>query len=291
MNHKKELVREFIIPDGIGAQLLRKIHAMSYALHNELLFQDIPITDFLIHESDKVESDQDKQNIISQLTGIINNPWSFLNFSNQDDYVISKKVGEGLPESQGMANIAEGFTKKAIFFNTIDESENNVVIHIRRGNVIRENPRWIDESVYCNMLEQLPSTLTSLGFAPDRVIVLTDAPDKEKLYKPISDNESYKWRQPFLNPNENGEFVTTSLDFDMLRASYPGLEFINNLSTYDSFLLMLKAKLLIPSRSAFSQVAALLSKNNTLEMFSSHNGFATAVGYVDSLGNISRYTD
>jgi hypothetical protein len=286
---KKEVVREFIIPDGIGAQLLRKVHAMSYALHNNLLFEDTAITDFLIHESDKIDNDEDRQEIIQKMTSLINNPWISQDFSNKDLFYLCNKVGEGLPETQGMANVLEGFTKRAPELSLIDNSENNVVIHIRRGNVTKENPRWIDEEVYCNILRQLPDILSYLNISPERVIVLTDAPDTEKLYKPISDAESYKWRQPFLNPNENGEFLTTTLDFERLKAAYPGLEIINNLGTYESFLLMLRAKLLIPSRSAFSQAAGLLSKNNTFEMFNSHNGFGTAIGYVNAIGNISKY--
>lgn len=286
---KKEVVKEFDNPDGIGAQVLRKIHAMSYALHNSLLFKDTPITDFLIHEADNVSTYEEKQKIIQDMTSFINNPWRLVDFSNEGLFVLSNKVGKGLPDTHGIANIQEGFTKRASFFNKINDVDNNVVIHIRRGNVIKENPRWIDEDVYCNMLQQLPDTLSHLKISPDRVIIITDAPDADKLYMP-SDEERHKWNQPYLNANENGEFLTTSLDVKRLKRAYPGIEIINSLSTYESFLLMLKAKLLIPSRSAFSQAAGLLSKNNTLEMFDSDNGFGTAVGYVDSLGNISRYT-
>ena len=61
--------------------------------------------------------------------------------------------------------------------------------------------------------------------------------------------------------DENDSFETTSINFDLFRNAYPGLEILNNLDTYTAFNLMAKAKVLITGRSAFSQSAGLLSKN------------------------------
>jgi len=286
MTNKQEVVKEFIIEDGIGAQLWRKVYAMSYAKHNNLLFEDKPITDFLIHESDKVFTEEDKKDFIKNFTEIIINPWAEIDFSDKDNFFISKEIGAGIPETQGILTERKDFTKNAPEFSNVSETDNNVVIHIRRGNVIKENPRWIDEEVYLKMLKDLPKMLNILKFSPERVIVLTDASNSNKKYKPISELQSKKWDQPYLYANENGEFETTSLNFDELRKAYPGVEIINNLNTQDSFKLMLKAKLLIVSRSAFSQVAGLLSKNYVIDMFDSHNGFANSVAKVERNGNI-----
>ena len=58
---QKIKVKEYVLMDGIGAQLWRKIYAMSYAKHNSLVFEDTPITDFLVHESDKINNDEEKK--------------------------------------------------------------------------------------------------------------------------------------------------------------------------------------------------------------------------------------
>ena len=97
------------------------------------------------------------------------------------------------------------------------------------------------------------------------------------------------WLQPYLNPNESGSYVTTSLNFESIKDVYPDIKIVNNLSTYDSFLLMLKAKVLVVSRSAFSQSAGLLSKNNVFEMSGCFNGFKNASGLIDINGGITFY--
>lgn len=289
MTDKKEVVKEFIIEDGIGAQIWRKLYAMSYAKYHNILFQDKPITDFLIHESDKVFTEEDKQDFIAKFMNLIDNPWGDVDFKNSSEFTTSNKIGEGLPESQGIITERGEFTKTAVSFSKVFQTENNIVIHIRRGNVIKENPRWIDEEVYLKMLSDLPEILKLLNISPDRVIILTDAADSNKKYKPISEHQSNKWNQPYLYPNENGEFETTSLNFDTFKKAYPGIEIINNLSTYESFILMIKAKLLIVSRSAFSQAAGLLSKNSVIDMFDSYNNFNGSIGRIERNGSIILY--
>ena len=274
--------------DGIGAQLWRKLYAMSYAKHNSLVFEDTPITDFLVHESDKINNDGEKKELISKLVSVIHNPWKDIDFSNDQDYILCDKVGAGIPESQGMITPSE-FTLSATDFNSITDCDNSIVIHIRRGNVTKENPRWINDEVYINILKNINLIIEEFKIDKPQVIILTDAPDEEKYYTPIGDSQKQMWSQPYLNPNESGSYITTSLNFESIKDVYPDIKIVNNLSTYDSFLLMLKAKVLVVSRSAFSQSAGLLSKNNVFEMSGCFNGFKNASGLIDSNGGITFY--
>jgi hypothetical protein len=274
--NKPEVVKEVFMQDGIGAQLWRKIYVMSYAKYYNLLFEDTPITDFLIHESDKVYSEEEKIKFIEKFNLILKNPWKDIDFSNKDNFFLSEKVGLGYANLYGDAGIIPGpwpFLEVAKEFSTIEQTENNVVIHIRRGNVIPENPRWVDESVYIEMLKQLPDFLNKINFVPDRVIILTDAPDSNKKFKPINQNQLDKWRQPYLHKDENDSFDTISIDFDLFRNAYPGIEILNNLDTYTAFTMMVMAKVLITGRSAFSQSAGLLSKNTVIPIDDFLNSF------------------
>jgi hypothetical protein len=281
----KVKVKEFLLNDGIGSQVWRKLYAMSYAKHNGLVFEDTPITDFSIHESDNINNEKEKQELILKFSSLIYNPWKGLDFS---EYELSKSVGAGVPESQGVIKDKE-FMSSATDFNLIKEFDNSIVIHIRRGDVIKENPRWIDEDVYVNILKNIKEVIDKFDMNNPRVIVLTDAPDEDKVYKPINDYQKSLWNQPYLHEDENGGYITKSFNFDLLKKEYQNLEVINRLDTYDSFLLMLRAKVLFVSRSAFSQSAGLLSKNNVFEMFSSYNGFANSVGTVTESGDIVFY--
>jgi hypothetical protein len=273
---KPEVVKEVFLQDGIGAQLWRKLYLMSYAKYYNLLFEDTPITDFLIHESDKVHNEEEKIEFINKFNTIIKNPWANIDFSNQDNFILSEKVGLGYEKLHLNAGVAPGpwpFLEVAKEFSTIEKTENNVVIHIRRGNVIPENPRWVEESVYVDMLQRLPNFLKKLNIVPDRVIILTDAPDSNKKFKPINQNQLDKWRQEHLYKDENDSFDTISIDFKLLKDAYPGIEILNNLDTYTAFTMMMMAKVLITGRSAFSQAAGLLSKNTVLSIDNYGNSF------------------
>ena len=259
--------------DGIGAQLWRKIFYMSYAKYYNILFEDTPITDFLIHESDKVYNEEEKVKFLEKFNTILNNPWKDIDFSNKDNFIVSDKVGLGYQKNAGIVDYPWPFLDVAKEFSTIEQTENNVVIHIRRGNVIPENPRWVDESVYVDMLKRLPNTLEKLNIVPDRVIILTDAPDTNKKFKPINQNQLDKWKQDYLHKDENDSFETTSINFELLKDAYPGIEILNNLDTYTAFTMMVMARLLIPGRSAFSQAAGLLSKNTVLSIDNYGNSF------------------
>jgi hypothetical protein len=284
----KTKVKEFIIGDGIGAQVWRKLYAMSYAKHNNLVFEDTPIIDFLIHESDNIKTQEEKILLIEKFSKLIENPWKDVDFSNTEEYSLCEEIGAGLPNSQGIAQ-DNSFVCSAVDFNKIKDSENSIVIHVRRGNVIKENPRWIDENVYVNIFKNIKEIMERFEMNNPRVIILTDAPDEEKIYIPIDDYQKSLWNQQYLYPNEDGGYITKSFNFDILRKEYPDLEVINKLNTFDSFLLMLRAKVLIVSKSAFSQSAGMLSHNNVIDIYGHINGFANSKGYVDESGTITFY--
>ena len=274
--NKSEVVKEVFMPDGIGAQLWRKLYFMSYAKYYNLLFEDTPITDFLIHESDKVYSEEEKIKFINKFNTILKNPWKDIDFSNKDNFFLSEKVGLGYANLYGDAGLIKPpypFLEVAKEFSTIEQTENNVIIHIRRGNVIPENPRWVEESVYLDMLQLLPDFLNKLKIVPDRVIILTDASDTNKRYKPINQKQLDKWQQGHLYKDENDSFETTSINFQLFRDAYPGIEILNNLDTYTAFNMMVMAKVLITGRSAFSQSAGLLSKNIVVTIDDFRNSF------------------
>lgn len=282
----KVKVKEFLMGDGIGAQVWRKVYAMAYAKHHNIDFEDTPITDFLIHESDNISTKEEKDKMILDFSSLIKNPWSDVKFD--DSYVLCREIGAGLPETQGISQ-SKDFIKSAVHFNTINESDNMIVIHLRRGNVIKENPRWIDEDVYVNILKSIDSISSQFNMTNPAVIILTDAPDEDKVYVPIDDYQKSLWEQPYLYKNEDGGYITKSFNFDALRKEFPKLKVVNKLNTYESFLLMLRAKVLIVSRSAFSQSAGMLSRNNVIDMFGCVNGFANSKGHVGSTGNVSFY--
>ncbi len=286
--NSNQIVKEFVIPDGIGAQFWRKVYAMSYAKYNGLFFEETPVTNFLIHESDRITTEEEKTQLINSFYSTINIPWPKLEKSLIDSCEINKDVGAGATLTQGTHVGSQEFLSCARSFSNIDITDNSIVIHIRRGNVIQENPRWIDDSVYINIIKNIDKIIDRYSMENPDVIILTDAPDEDKLYKPINSSESLKWNQPYLHANENGEYVIKSFNFDILRNEYPKLKVANNLSTYDSFLLMLRAKVLIVSRSAFSRTAGVLSKNNVIAVDSAYTGtFSTLAGLVDPNGNIS----
>jgi hypothetical protein len=284
---KQESVKEFIIKDGIGAQMYRKIYAMSYAIDNNLPFIDTPIDDFLIHESDKIYSEDEKNKVIDIFNNFLINPWSNLNIDKTLD--LCKDVGAGLKETQGMRSSEESFTERATVFNPIDEKENSIVIHIRRGNVIKENPRWIDEEVYMNLFLKIDKIIEELNLKDPTIYLLTDAPTNPKPYKPINNEQALKWKQDFLYTDSNNEYKTTTIDFEKIKYLCPKIKIVNDLSTYDSFLLMIRANVLVVSRSAFSLAAALLSKNNVLNMIYSPVKIKNAKGIIDQLGNVQYY--
>jgi hypothetical protein len=303
-----EVVKEFRTTDGLGAMLWKKIYAMSYAYHHNLLFEDTPFDWFLVHESDRVHNSEEYKLVMNQFNNLLYNPWSEINFDKISDKIISNKVGKGL----GVTSYGPGFVKEtthlldAPVFNKIPNDEsNNIVIHLRRGNAIPENPRYVEDSFYLNILSKIHILFDKFNLKDCEIIICTDAPDIPTTFKPndsISFSEEsnnihpsgqkWMWGQPHLYTNENGEYPVTSANFDEYRKVYPKIKIYNKLSTYDSMLLMLKAKVLITGYSAFSQSAGLLSHNKVIGLSDRHgisplfNKFKNQVGIIDTNGNI-----
>jgi hypothetical protein len=304
-----EIVKEWTTVDGIGAMLWKKIYAMSYAYKHKLLFEDSPFKGFLIHESDKITNRSEYDLVLDQFNNLLFNPWSEIDFDLIKNKIISDKIGLGL----GMGEMGFGLIRETDFlleapvFNKItNDDTNNVVIHLRRGNAIPENPRYTNDEFYLNLLSQITMLFDKFNLINPPVVICTDAPDTPKRFNPgVNDHISVKdtayqytviqsnmWTQPHLYPDENGEYALTSANFDEYRKVYPSVKIVNNLFTYDAFLLMLRAKILITANSSFSQSAGLLSHNRVIgmppkfgmsELF---NTFRNKVGMLDSNGNI-----
>lgn len=281
------IVEEFCLVDGIGAQLYRRIFGMCYAKRNGLPFKSVPFTDFLVHESDRVTSEIDKKEILDFFNSFLINPWSVFDFNQ--DCTVCPHVGAGTPESQGVIPGLHDFTKEGPSFNPIEGSTNSIVIHIRRGNVISSNPRWIDEDLYVRFLENIDDLISELGLVDPDIIVLTDAPDHEIKYKPIDELQRSMWNQDHLVPDSDGFFPTTTLDFEKIKMACPRVKIFNKLSTIESFILMVRAGVLVTSSSAFSQSAGLLSKNKVLDFTNISNVFANSVGVINREGRLVRH--
>lgn len=286
-----KIVKEFIIRDGIGAQLARKLYSMSYAHHMGYLFEDTPITDFFNHPSDNIKSQEDKDIFIKNFSSLIKNPWSHINFSEIENKEYCEEVGFLNTRHQGQLHPETfNFRKHSNLFSNISPEENsNIVFHIRRGNVVKKNPRWIDEEEYLAMVSNVDKVIEKLGINNPNIIILTDSSDNDQIT--IPDNEIKYWRQPFLmskidifKKDPPKTFKMTSFDesiFDNLKYD---ITILKNYDTYKSFLLMCQAKVLFTNRSAFSKAASFLSKTNVIDYTPSNkniNRLNTSIGYFD----------
>lgn len=284
----QEVVREFVLEDGIGAQFYRKIYAMCYAMDNGLPFFNRKIKDFFIHEADNVKTEEDEQRVLDFFNNFLINPWDRHNFSG--DLTVCPRVGEGAPDTMGqIMNTLPQFTKHGPTFNPDNITENTIVIHIRRGNVVPGNPRWLDESIYIKILENINGTIKQLGLDNPEIVIVTDAPDTDKKYKPINKHQDGKWNQDHLVRDENGYFDTVSLNFDRFRHVLPNIIILNNLNPEDAFLKMLRAKVLVVSPSIFSHAAALLSKNTVIDVCGRKVRFNGSYGHFDDTGMLFKY--
>jgi hypothetical protein len=286
---KKEVVKEFLMNDGIGAQMWRKLYAMSFAYENDLVFDDTPITDFLIHESDNINTEDEKNKTIKDFFGLIKNPWEEIKFLDSDEYELCLRVGAGLKDTQGMVREGSGFLKSAVNFSNISGKNNSIVIHVRRGNITKENPRWIDDSIYDNILDNINLLVDKFNMDNPEIIILTDEIKSNKMYVPMNQDQSLIWARQGIPLTDDGGYMIYSSNFESIANKYPNVKIINNLNTIDSFLLMARSEVLIVSRSAFSQCAGLLSKNNVIGMFNSANSFANQKGVISKNGNIVLY--
>ena len=309
-----ETVKEYPTVDGIGAMLYKKIYAMSYAYHHKLLFHDTPLKGFLIHESDNITNRHEYIHTLEQFNNLLFNPWGQINFDDITNKILSKRIGLGL----GQTKYGPGFVEQTNFlldapvFNKIQSDESNdIVIHLRRGNAIPENPRYTNDAFYLNLLSQISIISEKFNLDNPEVIICTDAPNETgRKFNPEQVNrisemdvvhderragsapvvQSIMWNQSYLHKDDNGEYPVISADFDEYRKVYPNIKIVNNISTYASFLLMLNAKVLIPANSSFSISAGLLSHNRVISN-TSHAVYRNRVGQLDYHGNVSINTE
>lgn len=287
-----EVVKEFPTDDGLGAMLWKKIYAMSYAKYHNKLFEDTPFKWFLIHSSDKVKSEDDPKyaEMLDKFNNILLNPWKDIDFDSIPDKTLCPHVGLGWPWEPGI-NGETDYLQSAPEFNKFSDTvHNSIVIHIRRGNAVPENPRYTEDKFYFNLLKDIPKIIEDLQLDNPRVIITTDATNGE-LYTPVGEKQKMFNCQPFLYKDEFGRYPTTGIDIDLLKSAYPNIEIIDDLDTYDAFILMLTAKVLIVGSSSFSQSAGLLSTNmviamqNKENMNPSWNIFKNKVGQLDKWGH------
>lgn len=287
-----EVVKEFPTDDGLGAMLWKKIYAMSYAKYHNKLFEDTPFKWFLIHSSDKVKSEDDPKyaEMLDKFNNILLNPWKDIDFDSIPDKTLCPHVGLGWPWEPGI-NGETDYLQSAPEFNKFSDTvHNSIVIHIRRGNAVPENPRYTEDKFYFNLLKDIPKIIEDLQLDNPRVIITTDATNGE-LYTPVGEKQKMFNCQPFLYKDEFGRYPTTGIDIDLLKSAYPNIEIIDDLDTYDAFILMLTAKVLIVGSSSFSQSAGLLSTNMVIAMQNkgnmnpAWNTFKNKVGQLDKWGH------
>ena len=289
-----EIVREFKTTDGLGAMLWKKIYAMSYAKYHGKLFQDTPIDWFLIHESDNIngESDPKYLELMQKFNNVLLNPWRNIDFNAIPYTELCKNVGAGA-EQPGFAidNTDKEFLKEATHFNKFyDIVHNSIVIHIRRGNAIPENPRYVPDEFYENVLKQVPIIIDRLNLDNPSIVICTDSTSNN--FSPKGLRQEQMWHQPHLYKDSNGKYPHTNINVDLLKSAYPNIIIKDKLDTYDSFIFMLTAKVLIVGNSAFSQSAGLLSTNNVIGMPPKNgmdprqNHFKNKKASLDPFGNL-----
>jgi hypothetical protein len=242
------IVKEEYIPDGIGAQLYRKIIIKSYAESTGNEYYNEPIKDFLIHESDNINTEDEKNKVIEQFNNLI------LHTNPKD---VTSKIKE-ISTNEINCSLLTDFN----FLNIETVKENRVVIHIRRGNVIPTNPRWIDEERYVELVDNIDNISKLFSLENPEIFILTDSPVNANKFKPYDKQDDY-WKQEHLVADSNGEYPLTSINPD----NFPNVKIINNMGTYESFLFMLNSAVIVPSWSAFSRSASLLTKNYYVDIF------------------------
>jgi hypothetical protein len=263
-----KVVRENKVVDGIGAMMLRKFEAMTYAEMNNSIFIDRPLINFMIHPSDKIYSQSEKINFLNKFSNLYKIQDKWVGYQDLKEFEI-----EDIFETSGDLVQISPFSHMQYCINkfiNIDYKEtNNIVFHIRRSNVVQDNWRWIDEYEYINIIKNHIDILTSKFRIYDpNIIILTDSVKNKNSYKPLGvrgGREWWKWNQEWLVEDENGNFPLTSIDFDLINRELPNVNIISDMDTFDSLMLMANAKVLFQSRSAFSKLAGLLSKNIVIQ--------------------------
>jgi hypothetical protein len=263
-----KVVRENKVVDGIGAMMLRKFEAMTYAEMNNAIFIDRPLINFMIHPSDKIYKQSEKINFLNKFSNLYKIQDKWAGYQNLKEFEIEDIFDTSgvLVQISPFAHIQYCINK---FINIDYKETNNIVFHIRRGNVVQDNWRWIDEYEYINIIKNYIDILASKFRIHDpNIIILTDSVKNKNSYKPLGvrgGREWWKWSQEWLVEDENGNFPLTSIDFDLIKRELPDVNIISDMDTFDSLMLMVNAKVLFQSRSAFSKLAGLLSKNIVIQ--------------------------
>lgn len=262
-----KIIKEYVLRDGIGAQISRKIHAMCYAKEMGYLFEDTPIDDFFNHPSDNINTAEDKEIFIKKFSSLIKNPWSDINFNKLENKEYMNEIDRnGRPISY-----STNYIRHSHNFSNIDPKNisNEIVFHIRRGNVLPNNPRWISEDIYIKMINLVPKIKDKLGIAELDVTIMTDSYDNDIHF--INGNEKDYWQQPFLIDPNMPKFKGAQYSFKMSKINEESFQnlgikvnILKNLDTYESFLRMCNAKILVTSESAFNRAAAYLNKSYIL---------------------------
>jgi len=290
-----EIVKEFKTTDGLGAMLWKKIYAMSYAKHYGKLFENTPIDWFLIHESDGIDGEEDPKylELMNKFNNVLFNPWQDIDFDKIPYKTLCEEVGLGaLPPGYAKNNADTEFLKEAVHFNKFqDIVHNSIVIHIRRGNAIPENPRYVPDEFYENVLKQIPLIIDKLKLDNPEIIICTDSTNNS--FYPKGHAQERMWGQPHLYKDNDGSYPHTSINVDLFKSIIPNIIIKDDMDTYDSLVFMLTAKVLIVGNSAFSQSAGLLSNNYVIGMPPKHgidprhNDFKNKVGQLDTMGNLN----
>jgi hypothetical protein len=263
-----KVVRENKIVDGIGAMMFRKFEAMTYAEMNDAIFIDRPLIDFMIHPSDKVYSQFEKINFLNKFSNLYKIQDKWVGYQNLKEFEIEDifDTSGDLVEISNLTHMRYCINK---FINIDYKETDDIVFHIRRSNVIKDNWRWIDEYEYINIIKNhLDIVQSKFRMYNPNIIILTDSVKNQKAYKPIGvrgGREWWKWSQDWLVEDKDGNFPLTSIDFDLIQKELPNVNIISDMDTFDSLMLMVNAKVLFQSRSAFSRLAGLLSKNIVIE--------------------------
>lgn len=261
-----EVVREFKTRDGLGAMLWKKIYAMSYAKYHSKLFENTTLDWFLVHESDNIKTEEDYNNLLYKFNNVLFNPWGHIDFDKIENKTLCTEVGAGAPPP-GMYPGLPYFLDAGPYFNKFsDQTHNSIVIHIRRGNAIPENPRYVPESFYVNLLSDIQKLVDKLSLINPEIIICTDATNSNTVFYPKGEDQQQMWRQPHLYENSAGGYQLTTLNTELLKNVNKNIKIFSNLDTYDTFILMLTAKVLIVGNSALSQSAGILSSNYVVAM-------------------------
>lgn len=259
-----KVVRENNIVDGIGAMMLRKFDAMTYAEMKDIPFVDKPLTNFMIHPSDKIYTQSQKIQFLNKFTNLYKIQDKWIDYQNLEDSEIEDAFDtSGNLVIMSPAAHVEYCIKK--FINIEYKENNNIVFHVRRSNVIQDNWRWIDETEYIDIIKNhLDILISKFRIFNPNIIILTDSVKNQNAYNPIGvigGKEWWKWNQEWLVPDKDGKFPLTSIDFDLIKKELPHVQVISDMDTFDSLMLMANAKVLFQSRSAFSRLGGILSKN------------------------------